>query len=207
VNRDKQVSDEIAQWLDGKGEKTLGGLVEVFGEQAFAVVFVLLLALPALPLPTGGATHVFEAIAMLLSLELIAGRDQVWLPARWRRRRFDGARQQRFVDRLLRLIRWLERRSRPRGRWAFDHRLARAVFGFTILLLSLAAFLAPPFSGLDTLPALGAVVVSLAVLLRDAALLIGGVLLGGVGVILELILGRAAFKGIEQLFAVVGQVS
>ena len=204
---DERVSDAIARWLDGKGDKTLGGLAEAFGEQAFAVLFVLLLALPALPLPTGGATHVFEAIAMLLSLELIAGRDRVWLPTRWGRRRVHGARQQRLVGRLLRLIRWLERRSRPRGRWIFGHRLARPVFGFTILLLSLAAFLAPPFTGLDTLPALGAVVVSLAVLLKDAAVLIGGVLVGGAGVLLEMILGKAAFSGIEQLFSVVGRVS
>jgi hypothetical protein len=41
---------------------------------------VLLLGPSALPLPTGGATHVFEIIAMLLALELIAGRDQIWLP-------------------------------------------------------------------------------------------------------------------------------
>ena len=46
-------------------------------------MFVLLLAVPALPLPTGGATHVFEVIAMLVALQLIVGRRQIWLPARW----------------------------------------------------------------------------------------------------------------------------
>jgi hypothetical protein len=37
---------------------------------------------PALPLPPGGATHVLELIAMLLALELIAGRSELdTLPA------------------------------------------------------------------------------------------------------------------------------
>ena len=62
-----RLSDELERWLRGSGRKTLGSLIEVFGEKSFAVLFVLLLAVPALPLPTGGATHVFEVIATLLS--------------------------------------------------------------------------------------------------------------------------------------------
>lgn len=197
-----RVSDEIERWLRGPGDTTLGSLVEVFEEKAFAVMFVLLLAVPALPLPTGGATHVFEVIAMLLSLELIAGRGQVWLPARWRRRRLAGAGQRRFIARLVRLIRRLERVSRPRGRRLLDHRLGRSMFGVTVLLLSLAAFVAPPFSGLDTLPALGVVVVSVGVLLEDVAVVVVGLLAGAAGIVLELVLGRAAFAGIEQLVSV-----
>jgi hypothetical protein len=49
--------------LSGDGDRTLGGLIEVFQEKSFAILFVLLLGLPALPLPTGGATHVFEIMA------------------------------------------------------------------------------------------------------------------------------------------------
>ena len=51
------VSDELERWLQSEGEKTLGSLVELFEEKSFAIVFVLLLGVPALPLPTGGATH------------------------------------------------------------------------------------------------------------------------------------------------------
>ncbi|MEA2335963.1 MAG: hypothetical protein QOG40_2453, partial [Solirubrobacteraceae bacterium] len=81
----EKVSDQLERWLKGDGEKTLGGLIDVFGEGSFAIIFVLLMAVPALPLPTGGVTHVFEVITMLLALELIIGRRTVWLPDRWRR--------------------------------------------------------------------------------------------------------------------------
>jgi hypothetical protein len=195
------VSDQIEGWLHGDGPKTLGGLIAVFEEKSFAVLFVLLLGVPALPLPTGGATHVFELIAMLLSLQLIAGRRHVWLPERWRRIRLDEPKRQRFVAGLLKMIRRLERISRPRLPWLFDHRLSSAVFGLLVLLLSIGAFLAPPFSGLDTLPALGAVLVSLGVLLEDFAVVVAGVVIGAGGVLAELILGKAAFNGIKQLFS------
>ena len=74
-------SDELEQWLESEGSKTLGGLVAMFEENSFALLFIMLMGVPALPLPTGGATHVFEVITMLLALELIAGRDRIWVPA------------------------------------------------------------------------------------------------------------------------------
>ena len=78
------LGDELEQWLHGEGEKTLGSLVEAFGEKSFAILFVFLLGVPALPLPTGGATHVLLVIAMLVAFEVIVGRHEVWLPKRWR---------------------------------------------------------------------------------------------------------------------------
>ena len=76
----ERLSDQLEGWLRSEHAKTIGSLIDVFEEKSFAVLFVLLLALPALPLPTGGVTHVFEVIAMLLALELIVGRRRVWLP-------------------------------------------------------------------------------------------------------------------------------
>src|SRR5438128_12372940 len=113
----EKVSESLEGWLQGEGDKTLGSLVEVFGEKSFAILLVLLLGVPALPLPTGGVTHIFELIAALIAVELIAGRHEVWLPQRWRARELGGARQQRFIAGLMRLIRWLERHSRPRLRF------------------------------------------------------------------------------------------
>jgi hypothetical protein len=195
------VSDQIERWQRADGPRTLGSLVELFGPKAFAIIFVLLLGVPALPLPTGGATHVFELIAMLLALQLIVGRRTVWLPARWCRLRLEGPRRERFVAALVRNVRRLERFSHPRLPWLFGHRLSNAVFGVLVLLLSIGAFVAPPFTGLDTLPALGAVLVSLGVLLEDLAIVAGGVAVGAGGVILEAVLGRAAFSGIKDLFS------
>jgi hypothetical protein len=196
----EKLSDRLERWFLGPQPKTVGSLIELFGEKSFAVLFVLLLAIPALPLPTGGVTHVFELIAMLLALELIVGRRTVWLPERWRRRELGPAMQKRFRETLLRRIRFLERHSRPRLGFLLMHRLTGVVFGALVLVLSLTAFLAPPFTGLDTLPALGIVLLSLGVLLDDALLALVGIIVGAVGLLLVVVLGKAAYSGARHLF-------
>jgi hypothetical protein len=194
------VSAQLQRWLDGDGDKTLDGLIGLFGRGSFALLFVILLGVPALPLPTAGATHVFEVIAILLALQLVAGRDEIWLPKRWRGLELAGPRQKKFLNGLMKLIRWLERFSRPRLTFLFEHRLTDVVFGLLVIALSVAAFVAPPFSGLDTLPALGAVLLSLGVLLEDALVVVLALVIGVAGITLEIILGSAAVKGVSSLF-------
>jgi hypothetical protein len=196
----KKLSDELAEWLEGEGDRTLGALVDAFGKKSFAILFVLLLGVPALPLPTGGATHVFEVIAALLALELIVGRRQVWLPERWKGLTLGGDKQQRFIAALTRLIRRLERLSRPRLAFLFRHRLSNVVFGLLVIGGTAGAFFAPPFTGLDTLPALGVVLLSLGVLLEDFLVVVAGVAVGIAGVALEIILGAAALHGLSSIF-------
>jgi hypothetical protein len=195
-----RVSDELGYWLRGDQPKTLGSLIDVFGERSFAIVFVLLMAVPALPLPTGGVTHVFEVITMLLALELIVGRRTIWLPARWRGLQIGGESKEKFIDALLRRIRSLERISRPRGRWQFGHRLSGSLFGLAVLGLALTAFLAPPFSGLDTLPSIGLVVLALGYLMTDIAVVAVGAVIGVAGVASVIFLGSIAVKFFKSIF-------
>ena len=194
------VSAQLQRWLAGDGDKTLDGLIGLFGRGSFALLFVILLGVPALPLPTAGATHVFEVIAILLALQLVAGRDEIWLPKRWRGLELAGPRQKKFLNGLMKLIRWLERFSRPRLTFLFEHRLTDVVFGLLVIGLSVAAFVAPPFSGLDTLPSLGAVLLSLGVLLEDALVVVLALVVGVAGIALEIILGSVAVKGVSSLF-------
>jgi hypothetical protein len=195
----RKVSDELERWLGSDGERTLGSLIELFEEKSFAIVFVLLLGVPALPLPTGGATHVFEIIAMLLALELIVGREEIWLPERWCKLELAGEKQQRFLTALMKMIRRLERYSRPRLRFLFDHRLSNIAFGLLVVAGSAGAFLAPPFTGLDTLPSLGVVLLSLAVLLEDFLIVAAALVVIAAGVTLEVVLGSAAIHGLGSL--------
>lgn len=199
-DEDRPLSDQLSDWLEGDADKTLGGLGEVFEEKSFAIIFVLLLGVPALPIPTGGATHVFEIVAVLVAGQLVLGRDGIWIPRRWRGLQLAGSKQRRFLGALLKVIRFLERASRPRLRFLFDHRFSNAVFGLVVIGLTMAAFIAPPFSGLDTLPSLGVVLISLGVLLEDILLVGVGLVVGAGGVVLEVVLGKAAAKGITKLF-------
>jgi hypothetical protein len=195
----EKVSDSLQSWLEGESDKTLGSLIEVFGEKSFAILFVFLLGVPALPLPTGGATHVFEIIAALLAVQLIVGRDQIWLPKKWCKLELAGPRQQKFITGLMKLIRRLERLSRPRLRFLFNNRFSNSVFGVLVIGGTAGAFFAPPFTGLDTLPALGVVLLSLGVLLEDVIVVAVGVVVGVGGVLLEIIVGSAVVHGVGKI--------
>jgi hypothetical protein len=194
--RDK-VSAELEAWLASDHPKTLGNLIGLFDEKSFALVFMLLMAVPALPLPTGGATHVLEVITVLVALQLVVGREEIWLPERWKGIELAGPRRERLLRGLLRLIRFFERFSKPRLRWLLDPKLGRSVLGVVVIALTVAAFVAPPFSGLDTLPSLGVVVLSLGVLLEDFIVALIGVAIGVAGVALEVALGSAVLSLFE----------
>jgi hypothetical protein len=196
---DEPISAVLSRTLRS-GDATIGSLVDEFEEKAFALIFVLLLGVPALPLPTGGATHVFEVIVVLVAAQLVVGRSRIWLPERWRGLALGGSAQQRFIRGLLRVVTFLERFSKPRLAFLFRLRIARIGFGLAIMVASVAAFLAPPFSGLDTLPAMGGVLIALGVLLEDVAIVMLGAAVGLAGITLEVVLGKAAAGALGRLF-------
>ena len=194
-----KLSDELENWLQSDADKTLGGLIDLFQERSFAVLFLFLLGPSALPLPTGGVTQALEVIAMLLALQLIADLDRVWLPRRWRAVELGGDKRTQFLTRLMKTVRRLERVSRPRVKTVFENRISNIVFGALVIAGSLGAFLAVPFTGLDTLPALGVVLVSLSVLLEDLAVAVAGTVILLAGVALEIVVGWAALEGLGAL--------
>lgn len=185
----ESISDDLEAWSRQKAPRTIGTLIETFGPRSFAVLFVVLLAFPALPLPTGGLSHLFEAVAMLLALELIIGHDNVWVPRRWESKAIRGVSTPKFVGILVKRIRWVERFARPRWSGLLERRMSSRLFGAAVFGLSLTAFLAPPFSGLDTLPAVGVVVISLGMLFGDALIVAAGGAIGAAGLALVVGLG------------------
>ena len=193
-------SDQLETWLHSRKPKTIAGLISVSGEKSFALVFLVLMAIPALPIPTGGVTHVFEVIVILLCLELIIGRRTIWLPKRWLHRKLGKTITTRGLPYLIRKVRWLEKYSRPRMRGLLAKRLYLRLVGLTVLVLTIGAFIAPPFSGLDTLPSMGAVGIALGLILEDAVIYVLGLTIGIGGIALEIGLGAAVTETITRLF-------
>lgn len=193
-------SDALEAWLRSPGPKTIGGLDEQFAEKGFAVIVLLLMVLPATPLPTGGITHALEIIAMVVALQMVLGRRSLWLPQRWRARELGTTFTGKAAPFIVRRIRTFERISRVRGKRIMESDLALRLCGLAIGGLAVAAFLAPPFSGLDTLPSLGAVVIALAIILDDLALAGVGFGIGVGGVALIMTIGAALVRFITGLF-------
>ena len=193
-------SAELEGWLRTAGDKTVGELGAVFGEKSFAVTILFLMVIPAAPLPTGGITHVFEVITILLGAELVGGARTIWLPARFRDRELGAATIDKVLPFMMRKVRWLEKHSKPRAASLFRERWFLRVLGLVFIVFALGAALSPPFSGLDTLPSLGAVGVALSIILEDVVALLIGTALGVVGIALSITLGATLVHFLSQLF-------
>ena len=187
-------SQLLESWLESDEPKTVGSLTGLADKKSFAVVLLMLLFIPALPVPTGGVTHVFEVMASLVAAQMVIGRRELWLPRWVACRELGAARTEKAIRFIVRRVRWFERFTRPRGARLLTSRPAVSVLGLINLVLIVAAFVAPPFSGLDTLPALGVVTISLGIIFDDVVIVAAGCVVGAAGIALEIALGAALWR-------------
>ncbi len=183
------LSTSLELWRTSDIPKDLDHLVSIFGERGLLILICMLLFPAALPLPTGGFTHLFEIIAVIPTIQLITGRTHALLPGRIRRITLSATFMNRLLPRTIRIIRWIEHHSRPRSAKFLARQPVQSAVGVILLLFLAGAFLAPPFSGLDTLPAMGATIMTLGLLLRDRIVVLAGLGLGALGWTLLILLG------------------
>jgi len=195
----KKFSSELEGWLKSRKAKTFDSLIEFSKDKSFAITLLILMFLPALPLPTGGITHIFEIIAALIAIEMIAGFKTIWLPNSVSKLKLGDTLKGKVIPAMLSRIKWLEKHSSPRAKWIFGLPLANQALGIVILVFIVTAFFSPPFSGLDTLPALGVVAISLAIIMDDAMVLLAGIIIGSLGVVLSIGLGELVVRTIHSL--------
>ena len=101
---------------------------------------------------------------------------------------------------MMRRIRWFEKFSRNRGGALFDNVWVRRLLGLIFIAFAVGAAFAPPFSGLDTLPAMGCVGVALGVILGDVVVLAIGFAIGVGGITLIITLGAAIARFFQSVF-------
>lgn len=193
-------SKQLEDWLRADTPKTLGELGSAFGEKSFAATILILMFVPALPLPTGGVSHVFEVMAAVLAAQMVAGRRSIWLPARWQERRLGVLATEKAIPVMTRWTSRLERISRRRGTGLLQRRLTQRLLGIALIATAFTALAAPPFSGLDTLPGLAAVAICMGVIVGDLALVGLGIVLEAGAVVVILTVGVAAFHWIGSIF-------
>lgn len=196
----KLLSNQLEEWLKDENTKNLSGLLQIFGERSLAIVILVLMFFPSLPLPTGGITHVLEVAAMILAVEMILGRKTIWLPKKIQNRDLGKNTIQKVIPFLVKRVRWFEKHSKPWGRSYLDNPYFLRFAGIFLLVLAINAFISPPFSGLDTFPSFSAVLVCMGVILGDMKYFIGGFIVGTVGIISYIFLGSIIFELIKDTY-------
>ena len=197
----KPFSSELQYWIDHDKRKTLGELNAIFGQKTFAMIFLIMFAIPATPFPTGGITHaILLPVSFIAAVQMVIGRRELWLPKRFKKVSVEGIITKKVLPYIINKLRWVEKYSRPRLSSWFNVNITRTLIGLIMIAFTVAAFIAPIFSGLDTLQSLGGVVIALSMLLEDIVLAVIGLILGVVGIGLIVFVGTAITSLVQHFF-------
>lgn len=173
----QRLSTLLADIFNPERRRTsFGELVDELDQHGMAIILILFSVPSALPLPAPGYSTALSIPLMLIGLRLLSGRDTLWLPHRVRDKSFEPARFKKLLGPMLKLVRFIERFSRPRFvRFAESKWLT---VGLGALICLLAASMALPIPGTNTLPAGGIFLIGFGLLEKDGLLILGGVLYG-----------------------------
>lgn len=176
----KPLSVILADTLRGDATVTLGEITDRVSRRGFGL-FVIVLALPTLiPVLPPGTAAMVGLLYVLLSLQMLWGLDQPWLPRRVRAYRLSARAVAALRDRGVPFLQRLERFSRPRP-VVWDDRIATRVIAVVILVLGVVLFSPLPF--LNTLPALAALMLGAGLLNRDGVFVLAGLLMATVVIV------------------------
>ena len=180
-----------------EGERlTVGDIVAVLRDRAFALLVVLLGLPNCLPMPPP-IPLLCGLLLALVALQLMLGRPAPWLPKALLRRSIKRTDVRRAVTRAVPILRRLERWSRPRVS-VFETALGMRGMGIVLLALALALIVAAPIVGQIPL-GLAVCLVGLGLVERDGLVVLGGLVIGVFGVAINAGFAYAVIAGVAGL--------
>lgn len=148
---------------------TVHEIRDALGERSFATLLLFFALVNLLPLPPG-TTLVLGLPLMLVALQMVSGRQSVWLPEFLLSRSLTADQFRKLAEKMLPRLQWLESVVRPRY-WPFGNsRLAERVIGVVALVLGTVVTLPIPFG--NWFPALACALFGLALAERDGIVLV-----------------------------------
>ena len=180
-----------------EGERlTVGDIVAVLRDRAFALLVVLLGLPNCLPMPPP-IPLICGLLLLLVAMQIAVGMPSPWLPPSLLGRSIRQADVRRAVARAVPVLRRLERWSRPRLS-VFESALGMRGMGLALLALAMALIVAAPIVGQIPL-GLAVCLVGLGLVERDGIVVMGGLVIGLLGVALNAGFAYAMIAGIAGL--------
>jgi hypothetical protein len=160
---------------------SIGELSDAVGEKGFGLVLMLLSLPSALPVPAPGYSTPFGIVIALLALQMLMGRQAIWLPARLQRIRIKPPLAKKMIGAASKFLRTVEHLIRPRQQWV-RARLGQS--GLAIVILMMACLMMLPIPLTNTLPAMVIFLIGIGLSEEDGLLAIGAFAVGSVAVLL-----------------------
>lgn len=176
------VLGELDELAANQRRVCIGDVLDDFGPRSFGPLIML----PALaePTPVGAILGVPSFLALIIAItavQLFMGKEHVWMPQFIQRRSVSSRRLHRLIGKLRGVALWLDARSRgrlealTRGVWV---KIAAVI----IIALSSAVPLLEIFPLAASGPMLAIAAFGLALTVRDGALMLAALMIGGAAV-------------------------
>ena len=168
---------------------SLGEFVDQLGERAFGII-LFAMALPISIPFLYGVPQVMALPMMALSAQMALGRDEPWLPTKFKQRNLSKDGLTGMARGGRKWFGWLEALARPRLTWLSGPTAERLVGAIFILF---CASILVPLPATNTTPGIALAIASLGLLTRDGLLVLAGLLMGSAWI--ALLLGLTIFFG------------
>lgn len=165
--------EEIAAAAPEEG-MSLGDFVDALGERAFGII-LFAMALPISIPFLYGVPQIMAVPMMALSAQMMLGREEPWLPAKFKERQIDKAGLDRMAAGGRKWFGWLEALARPRLVFLSGPTAERVV---GLIFVIFCASILVPLPATNTTPGIALAIAALGLLTRDGLLVLAGLALG-----------------------------
>lgn len=141
--RSERLSDHLRA-LDTNADTTVGAIVDSLGNQGFGATMFVFAAPNLIPNPPG-TSSILGPPLIFLTVQLILGRETIWLPDTLRQRKVSREHTAAFIRRAKPFLMRLERLLRPRYTFLAGTNIATRMIGIFALPLALILMLPLPF--------------------------------------------------------------
>ena len=194
--RPARLSD-IVRSIDTSQDTTIGELADSLGERAFGAVMFIFAVPNAIPMPPG-TSAILGLPLVILTWQVMVGRQTLWLPKLVRQRRISKEMLQTFVSKVTPIMARLERILRPRFGIVVTSNLAERVIGLVAFPLALILFLPIPFGNIP--PAASIACLALGLAERDGVAVVVGYVLALTSAVILGAVSSALYVGVVAFF-------
>jgi hypothetical protein len=190
---------DIVKSIDPRQDLTIGTLVDAFGERAFGALMFIFAVPNVVPTPPG-TSAVLGLPLVILTFQLMIGRQALWLPDVIRKRRVSSAMFDSFATRAVPVMVRFERILRPRLSLLVASDISERLIGIIAFLLAIILFLPIPL--MNILPSAAIALMALGLAERDGAAVLVGYLGAVASAIVLALISTALVAAVTTFFRV-----
>lgn len=193
------ISDSLLALVEvTRGEENIrfSFLLKKLHEQGFGMVMAIFVLPCCIPVPVAGVTLFLALPLLYIAVQMLWGMQAPWFPPFIGRRGIRHETLESMITRILPYVKKIEKIMHPRLTFFFSPRGERVLALFWLIF---ALSISIPVPATNFVPAIGILLISLALLSHDGLLAIAGIITGIIGCVITTGIMIGAVWGVQAL--------